>query len=420
MSFDFSKFKLQGLFTQKTESPIDSDKQSEQPEQNEQISYKRFGFVQAGMMKGRTEGLKICLESVYQSHMAEMRRNEKRQEELRKPYRDALQDLLSTSENTKSQISMYQNELIPAKKARIEDLRKEIIDIRKNPEHYTGVHVGKAGFVIGLFILALLTVYLFIFYSSASYSAFFKEFKPDDAVVTKAIFDANALKNALNDGITELIFILTIPFVFIALGYLIHKFQEGKGLAKYIKIAALLVITFAFDSIIAYEITEKIYNIKKESDLTGSIPDFSFGLAFASVSFWLIIFAGFVVYLIWGFVFDFVMESHSKLDIIKVNIKTKREQIDVLDKEIVEYENLITGLRISSGKNTSEINKVRHIIEGTIIEPKAVREALSQFMMGWYAWLSEGREYNRSEHNKVYDDFVATHITVVESVIHPN
>lgn len=417
MAFDFSKFKIPGLFSQKADLPNETQTTTEEVEQ---ISFRRFGFVQAGMMKGRTEGLKICLDAVYEQHMAEMCRDENRQEELRKPFKVNLQELLGVNEGFKSQISMYETELIPARKTRIEELKKEVIDIRKNPEHYTGVHVGKAGFYIGVFILSLLSIYLFIFYSSASYSAFFKEFKADDVVVTKAIFDANAIGNALKDGVTELIFILTIPFVFIGLGYLIHKFQEAKGFAKYAKIAGLLIITFIFDSIIAYEITEKIYNIKKENDLSGNLPDFSAGLAFRSVGFWLVIFAGFVVYLIWGFVFDFVIEAHSKLDIVKVNIKMKREQILALEQEIVQYQSMVTELRIAAEKNNGEINKIRHIIEGTIIHPKAVKEALSQFMVGWYSWLSEGREYNRSEHNRIYEDFIESKVSTIESVINPN
>lgn len=417
MTFDLSKFKIPGLFSQKPESIVDikPDQQLE-----EKISFRRFGFVQAGAMRGRTEGLKVCLDAVYEQHMAEMQRDENKQEELRKPFKVTLQELLGANEGLTSQINMYETEFIPARKTRVEELKKDIIDIRKNPEQYTGVQVVKPGFYIGVFILLLLSIYLFIFYSSASYSAFFKEFKLDDIVITKAIFDANAIGSALKDGVTELIFILTIPFVFIGLGYLIHKFQEAKGFIKYAKIAALLVITFIFDSIIAYEITEKIYNIKRENDLAGNLPDFSVSLAFKNVSFWLVIFAGFVVYLIWGFVFDFVMEAHSKLDIVKVNIKMKREQISTLEQEINQYRNMITELKISNEKNNAEIKKVRHIIEGTIIHPKAVKEALSQFMVGWYGWLSEGREYNRSEHNKIYEDFMADKISTIESVINQN
>jgi hypothetical protein len=417
MAFNFSKFKIPGLFSQKEEPANESKSVSEQ---EEKISYRRYGFIQAGLMKGKIEGLKICLENIYEQHKNEMRRDEARQEELRKPYRNALSDLLTVNNGIKSEITMYLNELIPAKKKRIEGIKNEIDEVRRNPQNYTGAHVGKVAFFIGVFILVLLSVYLFIFYSSASYSAFFKDFKVDDAVITKAIFDADAIGNSLKDGATELIFILTIPFVFIGLGYLIHKFQELKHSSKYFKITGLLVITFIFDSIIAYEITEKIYNIRRENDITGTIPEYSFGLAFSNVGFWLIIFAGFVVYLIWGFVFDFVLEAHSKLDSIKVAIRTMRDQITGLESEIKKYEDKITEMRIASEKNNGEINKLKNVIDGTIILPQTIRESLSLFMVGWYNWLAEGREYNRSDHNRVYEEFVAIKIEVVESVMNPN
>jgi hypothetical protein len=98
----------------------------------------------------------------------------------------------------------------------------------------------------------------------------------------------------------------------------------------------------------------------------------------------------------------------------------KREQIHSIEQEIIQYENKVTELRITSENNNAEINKVRHIIQGTIIHPKAVKEALSQFMVGWYGWLSEGREYNRSEHNGIYEDFIEKKVSTIESVINPN
>lgn len=41
-------------------------------------------------------------------------------------------------------------------------------------------------------------------------------------------------------------------------------------------------------------------------------------------------------------------------------------------------------------------------------------------MVGWYAWLAEGREYNRSEHNKIYEEFLVGKISTIESVLNPN
>ncbi|MDR1983911.1 MAG: hypothetical protein LBQ28_03700 [Prevotellaceae bacterium] len=159
----------------------------------------------------------------------------------------------------------------------------------------------KASFWIGAGII-FLTIYLFIFYSSAAYSAFFKNFTPEDGSVTQTIFDAQAFVKAWNDGFAELILILTIPAVFLWLGFLIHKFQEQKDWRKYLKITGLAVIIFFFNCLLAYEITAKIYNIKLQGGLE-TMPPMTISYALQQINFWLIIFAGFVVNLIWSIMF---------------------------------------------------------------------------------------------------------------------
>jgi hypothetical protein len=416
MAFDFSKF-TPDIFKLKSKDEIviaSSDHETEH------ISFEQDGFRRAGHMNGSTEGLKICLHRVFQERLTEMRRDINKQQELRKPYRVSLQELTITTEGLKSQIKELQEGIIPSKYKKIEELKNDIADIRRNPEHYSGNHVKIPGFFIGLGILILLTVYLFVFYSSASYSALFKDFTPDEMVIAKAIFDGQAISKALKDGTAELILILTIPAVFLGLGYLIHKFQETKNKTRYIKIAALLIVTFIFDVIIAYDITEKIYDIKRAGVFENIPPEYSFKIAFANMSFWLIIFAGFIVYLIWGFVFDFVLDSYSKLDHVKVHIKIKQEQIEGFKKEVEDHEAQISVLKSDIEKNKIEANKLKETIEGTIVVTKEMSEALSQFMVGWYRWLSGGRAYNRSEHNKIFEEFVIANINIIPPVMNSN
>lgn len=415
MGFDFSKFKPD-IFKLKPKEETLNNNLNEQNESS--VSFEKYGFRQAGAMNGATEGLKICLHRVFQECLGDMRRDEAKQQELRQPYRKSLLDLTAVNEGLESQAKTFAVDAIPAKQKRIEELKSDIADIRKNPGNYSGNHAGTAGFYIGLVILGLLTVYLFVFYSSASYSALFKNFTPDETVIAKAIFDAKAISNAVKDGLSELILILTVPAVFLGLGFLIHKFQETKGKTKYIKITALLIITFIFDVIIAYEITEKIYEIKRGGSFD-NIPPYRFKLAFANMSFWLVIFAGFIVYLIWGFVFDFVMESYTKLDYVKVHIKIKQEQIEELEKEINGIEVKIGEIKVAVEKNNAEIRNLKETIDGTIVQPKEMSEALSQFMVGWHKWIANGKEYNRSEHNKIYEAFITANISSITSAVHP-
>lgn len=367
-----------------------NETQNNSENNSQKITYKNWGFQSAGNHNGREIPFGGMLNLVRQRFRKEALENEN---ETRKVINDAQNELdkrelqISSKENDISQIKENKISFL---KEKIENLKKDIIRIKENPEELLKDKLGKVGLTIGILILSALTVYLFIFYSSASYSAFFKEFTIDSNLGTaSSIFDPKAIEVAFRDGITELILILTIPFVFLGLGYLIHKFQEKTNFKNYFKIAGLIVVTFIFDFILAYEITEKIYNIKKEGSFQ-DMPDYSVSLAFQSVNFWLIIFAGFVVYLIWGFVFDFVMESYDKLDIVKQAIKARETEIKLYEDDIAKHQNTIDTLNKEIDDVKLECKNFEKIISGNtiIINWEGYELSIFEFTSGWTHWMS--------------------------------
>jgi hypothetical protein len=355
------------------------------------------GRVKAQAHNGSETGLLTCIRCIYENHKEILRIDEIEQETAKRPYRIRLEEYRSQNTQYQSRFDRIKDTDIPRVRAKIEELSEDIREIRRNPQEYTEDKVSKAGFVIGATILFFLTIYLFIFYSSASYSTFFKEFTINSIGVVNSIFDAQALSKALTDGFTELILIVTIPFVFLGLGYLIHKFQEEKGWTKFPKIFMLIIVTFIFDAILAYEITEKIYNIKKENSFDLMAP-YDFSMAFHSVNFWLIIFAGFIVYIIWGFAFNFVMEAYGKLDIINVLIKAKKEVIQNRETELTNFDEALNSLTEQIGNNNTEIIKMETILANSdIIKPKELENSIQQFFNGWLEYLTF---INRSENEK--------------------
>jgi len=386
-----------------SEIPL-SEVQNNSENSNKKITYHNWGFVSAGHHNGREGAFGVMLNNVKQRFRKEVLEDEN---EIKKIINDAQNELdkrelqISLKENNISQIKESK---ISVLKEKIENLKKDIIRIRENPEELLKDKLGRAGLIIGFLILAALTVYLFVFYSSASYSAFFKQFTIDSNLgMASSIFDPKAIEIAYRDGITELILILTIPFVFLGLGYLIHKFQEKKNLKNYFKIFGLIVVTFIFDFILAYEITEKIYNIKKEGSFQ-DMPDYSVSLAFQSVNFWLIIFAGFVVYLIWGFVFDFVMESYDKLDIVKQAIKARETEIKLYEDDINKHQDTIDGLNKEVDDLKLECKNYEKIISGNtiIINWEGYEHSVFEFTNGWTKWMS-AREQWESKINQIHD-----------------
>ncbi|MEI2758585.1 MAG: hypothetical protein V9G42_04015 [Bacteroidia bacterium] len=415
---DLSQIK-KGLFAVKETTEKKEEVSVPKPTETIKITYTDYGFQQASRLGGTTPGLRVCLQKIYHDFKQEIKDDIAKQDELKRPYKIKIEEYKGDIERLKKKIEKVKTEYLPRVRQKIENLKEELSHIKKNPQEVTGNDAGTASFFIGGIILLFLTVYLFIFYSSASYSAFFKEFSLNEIGVANSIFDAKALSKAMNDGVTELALILTIPFVFLGLGYLIHKFQEQKNYSKYIKIAMLIFITFIFDSILAYDITEKIYNIKKDNSFN-NIPDYTFSMAFQSVNFWLIIFAGFIVYVIWGFVFDFVMESYAKMDKVKVAIQEKEKQIKDAEAEQKDFEVQIDKMTHTIDENNKEINKLNKVLESSII-PREFEHDIFSFLTGWMAWMKQsGKAHNDlDEADKLTHEFVKVTLYSLET-IHTN
>ena len=360
-------------------------------------------------------GLLQCLARIREDHKRVVRKDGLKQTKLKEP--------LITLRNTQIEEIDHKNEEIdnikdklPILENKIENLKKDVIAIRKDPKDIMPDKMSKVSFVIGLLILTALSIYLFIFYSSASFSAFFKEFSLSEIGVANSIFDPQAISRAYEDGVTELILIISMPFVFIGLGFLIHKFQEQEGFSKFFKIGFLIIITFLFDAILAYEITEKIYNIKAQNSFQ-NMQEYNFDLAFSSVNFWLIIFAGFIVYLIWGFVFDFTIEAYDKINVVKQAIKAKHSEIEIYKEQLDENENKISKLKEGINALKLSCKKLKGKIDGVIIDTAEFDKILHEFLGGWTHWMSVNKKSQSfiDEATSKANEFIEVNIKTLET-----
>lgn len=236
---------------------------------------------------------------------------------------------------------------------------------------------------LGCIIIAILTVYLFVFYGSTFYSAFFKNFGSTEISIGSAMFDANAFANALYAGFGELIFILSAPIIFMGLGFALHFFSIQKGFSKYLKIASIVIVTFIFDCILAYSIAKKIYEINAISHW-GDVEPFGLNIAILDNDFWAVIFCGFVVYIIWGIVFDMTMTAYEDLKMNKTEIEqielkldNQKQNLSILWEKYNIADSIINKLQI---KKTDLNNQLSSKI---LYNPNLIRNAFTQFFQGW-------------------------------------
>ncbi|RLJ99533.1 ABC transporter permease [Tenacibaculum discolor] len=374
---------LKKIFTTREKDPVEEVVVKEE-KKDVKLTFFESGYGSSKQASGNHKVFRACLNDVYMDYKRKCAEDEELQKKLKQPHiqekgREGIE--LKKRQTAKAILE----ESIKTDEEKIEECEHQIVEVRENPEKYVEEvdKKPKAQFYLGLIVLIPITFYLLVFYISASFSAFFKDF--ENSELSAAIFDGKSFSKALEHGVLEAVFIATIPFAFMGLGYLIHMFQKHKNWLSYVKIGALFIITFIFDAILAYQIEMKIYDYNKTPDS----PEFDLSIAFSKVEFWGIIFAGFVVYIIWGLVFDFIMKEYENIDKIKAFIRSKRETIVNLQKSIAEAIEKLNGVKEEISGIEARIANLQRTIDGFVFPNKRYLTYHAEYVKGWYLAITD-------------------------------
>ncbi len=98
----------------------------------------------------------------------------------------------------------------------------------------------------------------------------------------------------------------------------------------------------------------------------------------------MIIFAGFVVYIIWGLVFDFVMKEFENIDKIRAFIRGKKENLLDLEKLKTEYTNKINDFKQQIVTANGRISELQSKIDGFVFPVKEYLHYHHQYKEGWF------------------------------------
>lgn len=183
-------------------------------------------------------------------------------------------------------------------------------------------------------------------------------------------------------------FILFMPFIFLAFGFVLNRWEREKGWLKYIKIPALIAVAFVFDSLLSFEICKKIYELNAMMQL-GEVPPYSVKLALEDPTFWIIICLGFVSYLIWGFVFGYWIKALENLDMNPEKRKRMEERIEDTKKKLeVERQNC-QRLRAESNAIEPKIKEIESQMGVSArYDIAKIKLELNNFFVGWQTYLA--------------------------------
>lgn len=355
-------------------------------------TYEQWGTRICGIVTGRLTALPPYLQKVYNSIYNEQAENIELQKAARANTQAEIERKNEEIRVANEKIEGVNSDIEETAK-KIEELKVERQEIKSGKEKVNKEQRLKL--IIGLIIIIPLTFYLFLFYSSTFYSAFFRD-PSSMTTVMNSMFDSNALTNAYTDGISELGFVLSAPIIFLGLGFALHFFSVQEGKMKYLKMAAILLVTVMFDCILAYKIGEQMHTF---GIIIGQYPigeEYTVSMALHDINTWAVIFCGFIVYVIWGIVFDMCMSAYDKMDLNKTRLENIKKEIEDLEQMIKAEKEKIQALK---QQETDAKNCVKELMaklgHEVYIDYAVIRTEMNNFFAGWIKMmqvLSIGQE----------------------------
>jgi len=341
----------------------------------EYVNLQDFGYEKSGHVKGDPAIYTSYLNRILNGDLVDEKFSGLNEDE--KPeQKEELRKLEARLKDAKSQNEQF-NVQIKEKQDKIDVRREELLELHKkyeaDPEAMKRETFSPFKFGISTFILIMLTGYLFFFYVSAAYKALYTDFEGIAERIAAGLGTGSIMPKPaeLSEALQYNFLLFLVPFVFYAFGWAFHVILEMKHKQKYVFLGGLITVTFFVDFLLALLIHN---NTEYAKELMG----LSTKSWIADPAFFMILFLGFIVYLLWSILLDSIVREWTKRLVtinLKKIIKHLREDIKVIQSKLIPEEPIrfdIANLREDLGT----------VILGNL------KSYIDQFTTGWISYLA--------------------------------
>jgi hypothetical protein len=328
--------------------------------QADRVNLYHFGYERSGSVKGDPDVYFSCLNRILNGDLVESNyvgfTDDEKKERIR------LIQLLEVQLREKEENNKKIQEEIDEKEKDIDRYRKDLLHFRESRlqdgEKLRRENFSTLKFTLNLFLLAMLSVYLFFFYVSATFKALYVDFEGIAAKIAKGEGTGSILPGPyeLGEALQYNYLLFVFPFVFYAFGWAFHIILESTNKLRYVFLSALIAVTFTVDFLLAMIISDNTENAKSLMGLQSTPWS-------QSPTFYIILFLGFLVYIIWSILLDSLLREWNKKEItdnlkkiirhlqadVKA-IKPKISNLEPIKEKIAEYREDISTLMVGNLK----------------------------------------------------------------------
>lgn len=358
--------------------------------QNTQVTdYYTQGFRDAGKVGGSVSAFNISLDNFYSDLLLKLDNMketiEVKNAEIEKQKEVVLEKISIHSEE---KTRLLEKEL-PEAEAHLKEATNALNEFKKDPSKFISLEKDNMFLWIYGLLSVFIAIFLYFFYTSVVYSAVFRDISITKYTLFDSIFYPKALEESFRKGVSAFMLVIFSPFIFLGLGLVIEYVKNNQ--AKYYKYTwvSVAMFTFIVDAILAYHISERIYN-SKAINTFGNIKPFTVRDALTDLNFWIIIALGFCVYMLFGKIFSLYNEhrmNKNKFENMEKYLIDKKAEaeskVNEIKSKISSLETLIYNLNIE----TTEITKIYDKVGFSTHE---IKKIITEYALGWINYLNNG------------------------------
>jgi hypothetical protein len=357
-----------------------------------------YGFKSAGSTHCNIQSFKGYLELIVQGRLVDSTLVKVTSDLEKEGLKNQQVQIQTNINHYESEINKNKNE-IESKVCSINRLRQEIEDIKLGKNVEGSDKFSALKFCINIILLVILSLYLFLFYVAVIYKTFFAEIDLNNPAKVQEGLGPLPNWDLILEALSTNALIAVAPVIFFAFGYALHVIGEKKGKIKYLYSGLIIFITFILDFLLALK------GYQKESELK-QMMGIETEKWFQSTLFYIILFMGFVVYLIWSVLLNSMITEWQKRDILGKRI----DLIKIYEVDITILKNEITKVEGNIKAAQAEINQLQKKIESEFVSNNDIKNCLAQFYVGWSKYGAQaGLELIikecEIEYNTIYNRF---------------
>jgi hypothetical protein len=372
-----------------------------------------YGYDKSDIHRGNPKALWNLLVQLKRGNPIDPKANEDHWQQQRQAIDEQIVALQKKAEQARADMSAINGTDIPKLEQQIQQLEEEILQIRKdeanglrNPDHLDQFRLR---FFWGLF--SLLTVFVFLFYVSAFYSAFYRDLAAEMQAAGQQ--GATSVLSAIfaRKAFFTLDFHWVGPFLLFAFGGFLHILSERKDRLGKVMLGSLLVVVLITDMLLAYFIEDKNFTLK----VMMGLADKANHQWWTSPVFYLVIAMGFVASLVWSGLLHAIMHEVGKRDVgrlVRLDIQHRKQQQWACKAQINDLKAKLTTLEGQLAQLELDIENLKAKRGKLVLSEAALERYVTDLYDGWLSYVNNRlhSEALRNECEAVLDTYYRQHL----------